>query len=80
MFELMNVNRLSEYDAWNECSAQLVNVAKCYITIYMIGCSIKFVSSVSDRANFAALSELLEFYMLFETVDTYSSGFLKVTF
>ena len=79
MMYLVNEKGLSQYDAWNESSVQLINVSKVYIHIYVINCFLASLLLNDCPKNQTALNNLLEHYLLFGICDTFSTNILKVS-
>ena len=77
MVSLAKENGRSESEAWNECSVQLVYVAKCYISIYLSSCNLKAILVNGDERNQETLSELFELFVLYDLTDTYATSLLK---
>lgn len=69
---------LSELDAWNKSTVQLLKVAKLYITLFIFECNLSAVLSNKVEANRAALADLFELFILYEMIENHSSSFLKV--
>ena len=78
MMYLVNENQLSQYDAWNGSSVQLIKISKVYIHIYIINCYLANVLQNNCPTNQNALNELLEHYLLYGICDTFSASILKV--
>ena len=48
MMYLVNENQLSQYDAWNGSSVQLIKISKVYIHIYIINSNLLGVCTRSN--------------------------------
>lgn len=80
MINLVSENDFSEQNAWNESSVQLVNVAKFYISIFMLESNLDAIIANNSESNRQALVELFELYILYEIVEIYAASFLRVIF
>jgi hypothetical protein len=80
MINLVSENDFSEQNAWNESSVQLVNVAKLYISIFMLESNLDAIIANNSGSNRQALVELFELYILYEIVEIYAASFLRVNF
>lgn len=78
IIKLVTENGLSELDAWNNSTVQLLKVAKLFITLFVIECNLTAVASNKTEANRAVLADLFELFVLYEMIENHSSGFLKV--
>ncbi|CAF0808334.1 unnamed protein product [Brachionus calyciflorus] len=79
MFSLVNETGLTEYQAWNECTVQLVQIAKLYVSIFIIWCSLSDINSNVDKNNQEALTELFELFVLYEITEDYSTNIMRLS-
>jgi hypothetical protein len=77
---LVKQQGLSEFEAWNQCSVQLVHLAKFYISIFVITCNLNSILTNKDTENQNILSDLFELFLLYDLTNNYASDFLKVRF
>ena len=71
-------NGMSEQEAWNNSTVNLLNLAKLYISIFVLECNLNAIVKNNSQVNRTALADVFELFVLYEIVDVYSASFLKV--
>ena len=78
IFYLVNEKGITELEALNQSTVLLINSSKLYINIFIINCFLWSIHAHKCELNQKVLSELLEFYLLYEICDEFASSFLRV--
>ncbi len=69
---------MSHFEAWNDASVLLINVAKTYCNIYGMNCFMVAIYNHTVDSNQEALIDLFELFLLYNFCDTYCSNILRV--
>jgi hypothetical protein len=69
---------MSHFEAWNDASVLLINVAKTYCNIYGMNCFMVAIYNHTVNSNQEALIDLFELFLLYNFCDTYCSNILRV--
>lgn len=78
MLYLITEKGFGHFQAWNETSVQLINLAQVYIHIYVINSFIDAIHSHKVEVNQKALCELFELFVLYDICDSFSSNVLRL--
>lgn len=77
MMQLITEKGMSQFEAWNESSVQIINIAKVYINIYVINNFLNAILSCKNEKNQQALIDLFELFALYDICDNFSGNVLK---
>lgn len=69
----------SQFEAWNESSVPLINVAKVYTSIYVANSFVAALAFHPARENQQAMAELFELFMLYDICDNYAMNVLRAS-
>lgn len=79
MMQSITEKGLSQFEAWNESSVQLINAAKVYTSIYVANSFLAALAFHQVKENQQAMAELFELFMLYDICDNYAVNVLRVS-